>query len=62
MLVIEIISGSYTGHRIFLSKIILSTKGNELSFLLNRRKFPVKLAFCMSINKSQGKTFNKIGI
>jgi ATP-dependent DNA helicase PIF1 len=62
MLDIEIIAGANAGNRIFLSRINLSTKGNDLPFLLNRRQFPVKLAFCMSINKSQGQTFMKIGI
>ena len=62
MLDIEIIAGANAGNRIFLSRINLSTKGNDLPFLLNRRQFPVKLDFCMSINKSQGQTFMKIGI
>jgi hypothetical protein len=62
MIDVEIIAGNNIGNRIFLSKINLSTKGNDLPFLLNRRQFPVKLAFCMSINKSQGQTFKKIGI
>ena len=62
MLDVEIIAGANIGQRVFLSRINLSTKGNDLPFLLNRRQFPVKLAFCMSINKSQGQTFKKIGI
>ena len=35
---------------------------DKLPFTLQRRQFPVRPAFAMTINKSQGQTFNKIGI
>ena len=34
----------------------------ELSFVLIRRQFPLKLSFAMSINKSQGQSFNSFGL
>ena len=51
---VEIIAGANIGNRIFLSRINLKTKGTDLPFILNRLQFSVKLASCMSINKSQG--------
>ena len=34
----------------------------KLPFTLQRRQFPVRPAFAMTINKSQGQTFKNIGI
>jgi hypothetical protein len=31
-------------------------------FVLRRRQFPVRVAFAITINKSQGQTFNNVGV
>jgi ATP-dependent DNA helicase PIF1 len=38
------------------------TYDTDLPFTLSRLQFPVKLAFAMTINKSQGQTFSQVGI
>ena len=40
----------------------MSPSDNLLPFTLKRRQFPVRLAFAMTINKSQGQTFKKVGL
>ena len=47
---------------ILLPRIQLISAGDRMPFQLSRRQFPVRLAFAMTINKSQGQTFDKIGV
>jgi hypothetical protein len=58
----EIISGQNAGSRVFIPRIELSPSDSNLPFQLKRRQFPVRLSFCMTINKSQGQTLKKVGI
>ena len=47
---------------VFIPKIQLSPARNDLPFKLNRVQFPVRLAYCITINKSQGQTLNYAGV
>ena len=58
----EIITGSYIGKRVFIPQITLSPSENNLPFTLKRLQFPIRVAFSMTINKSQGQTLSKMGL
>ena len=40
----------------------LSPSDSNLPFILNRRQFPIRMAFSMTINKSQGQTLSRVGL
>ena len=40
----------------------LSPSDSNLPFILNRRQFPICVAFSMTINKSQGQTLSRVGL
>jgi ATP-dependent DNA helicase PIF1 len=44
-----------------LPRILLSTS-KDLPFTIMRKRFLVRLAFFMTINKSQGQTMDSVGI
>ena len=58
----EVLTGSRQGKRIFIPRITLTPSDADLPFQLRRIQFPIKLAYAMTINKSQGQTFEKVGI
>jgi ATP-dependent DNA helicase PIF1 len=58
----EIITGNNVGKRVFIPRIIMSPSRTDWPFVLHRRQFPVRVAFAITINKSQGQTFNNIGV
>jgi hypothetical protein len=40
----------------------MSPSGTDWPFVLRRHQFPVRMAFAMTINKSQGQTLNNVGV
>jgi hypothetical protein len=64
VLEVQIIGGEHHGSIAFIPRITLtpSSSSTDLSFTLQRRQFPVRLAFAMTINKSQGQSVKWVGL
>lgn len=58
----EIVSQSHKGATVFLPRIDLTPSDVSLPSILKRRQFPVVPAFVITINKSQGQTYDRVGI
>ena len=59
---LEVLTGTNKGERIILPRIDLAPTDSHLPFILKRLQFPVRLEFVMTINKSQGQTFQIVGL
>eukprot|EP00501_MAST-03F_sp_TOSAG23-6_P001966 GSMAST32.ASY1.ANO1.2050.1 assembled CDS len=55
-------NGSKKGNTIIVPRITLIPNNTRFPFTLRRRQFPIRLAFAMTINKSQGQTLERVGI
>ncbi|XP_065662900.1 ATP-dependent DNA helicase pif1-like [Hydra vulgaris] len=55
----EVLTGVSGGKRVFTPRIRLAPSDSNLPFVLKRCQFPVRLAYSMTINKSQGQTFDR---
>jgi ATP-dependent DNA helicase PIF1 len=58
----KIITGDKRGEVVLIPRIALDCDDKELPFTLRRLQFPVKLAFALTINKSQGQSLESVGI
>ena len=58
----EVLTGKARGLKVFIPRIDIIPTDTDYPFVVRRRQFPVTPAFAMTINKSQGQTFTKVGI
>lgn len=62
VLAAEIITGAKKGNIVFIPRIELSPSKKELPLNMVRRQFPIRLGYALTINKSQGQSFDYVGI
>ena len=58
----SIAGGEYDGRKVLIPRITLKPKEKEYPFDWCRRQFPVRVAFAMTVNKSQGQTLSNVGV
>jgi len=61
-IIAEIVSQCNRGDVVFIPRIDLAPSDVNLPFILKRRQFPIIPAYAMTINKSQGQTFEYVGV
>ena len=59
---VKILNGVRAGQVEYLFKVKLTVRHRHYPVTLQRLKFPIRLAFSMTINKSQGQSFDRVGI
>jgi hypothetical protein len=58
----HVLGGSHAGTKVFIPRISLKPSNDDLPIPLQRLQFPVRLAFAMTINKSQGQSVKHVGL
>lgn len=58
----RILGGSFHNQLRLIPRIKLTSTEGELPYIVSRRQFPVRLCFAMTVNKSQGQSFNSVGV
>ena len=58
----KLMTGPHMGDSVLIPRISLTLKSNKWPFVLERRQFPIKVCYAMTINKSQGQTLSSVGV
>ena len=58
----RILSGSFYGQLRLIPRIKLTSTEGKLPFIISRRQFLIRLCFAITVNKSQGQSFNFVGV
>ena len=59
---IELMSEELRGKKVFIPRITLTPSPSQIPFNLERKQFPLKICFAMTINKSQGQSVKYVGL
>jgi ATP-dependent DNA helicase PIF1 len=57
-----VLTPSGVGEEVFIPRIVLNTTDVKWPFTLQRRQFPIRICYDMTINKSQGQTLSTVGL
>lgn len=58
----KVITGSNVGEKVYIPRLSLSPSDTRIPFKFNRRQFPIRVCFAMTINKSQGQSLKQVGV
>jgi len=58
----KILGGDFSGQLRMIPRIKLESSTEDFPFVISRTQFPVRPCFAMTINKSQGQSFKRIGV
>ena len=58
----KVLSGIMKDKKVFIPKMTLTQSDTRLPISFQRRQFPICVSFAITINKSQGQTFNFVGV
>ena len=58
----RILGGRFHDQLRLIPRIKLTSTEGELPYILTRLQFPLRLCFAMTVNKSQGQSFNHVGV
>ena len=61
-MLIELITGDHAGSKILIPRLKLTPSDTQVPFEFERRQFPLRLCFGMTVNKSQGQSLGKVGL
>jgi ATP-dependent exoDNAse (exonuclease V) alpha subunit len=62
ILEIRLLGGDYHGKCTFIPRTTITPTAAQVGLAMKRRQFPIRLAFAMTINKSQGQSVAYVGL